>query len=84
MSDVPPRVALDLPWSVVITALLGQEHPAASDALLRRLAAPSLSAGLLQLTASWYLELAFGLEENHSLVVLIKTLLFLFFQMSVA
>lgn len=49
MSDVsPPGAALDLPCSVVITALLGQEHRAASDARPRRLAAPSLSAGLWQ------------------------------------
>lgn len=40
------RAASDLACSVVITALLGQEHPAAYDAGPRRLAAPSLPAGL--------------------------------------
>ena len=48
MSDVLPKAALDLACSVVITALLAQEHPAASDVRPCRLAAPSVSAGLSQ------------------------------------
>lgn len=68
------RAAPDVAGSVVITAPLGQEHPAARDAGPRRLAAPLAARGPPPIV-SWYLEPAFGLKESRSLVVVIKTVL---------
>lgn len=51
MGDAQPKAVLDLesplPYSIVITALQGQKHPALSDAQPRCLAALLLPASLL-------------------------------------
>lgn len=50
MADAQPEAVLDLeappPYSIVITALQGQKHPALSDAQPRCSAAPPLPASL--------------------------------------